>query len=80
MREVKVLGVGCAKCEKLFENVKQAAEEVGVEIALEKVTDISKIMGFGVMITPALVVDGEVKAAGKVLSVEQIKELLTKNE
>ena len=80
MREVKVLGVGCAKCEKLFENVKRAAEEVGVEIALEKVTDISKIMGFGVMITPALVVDGEVKAAGKVLSVEQIKELLTKNE
>ncbi|RKY17694.1 MAG: thioredoxin family protein [Planctomycetota bacterium] len=78
MREGKGLGMGCAKCEKLFENVKRAAEEVGVEIALEKVTNISKIMGFGVMVTPALVVDGEVKAVGKVLSVEQIKELLTK--
>ncbi|RKY14352.1 MAG: thioredoxin family protein [Planctomycetota bacterium] len=78
MREVKVLGMGCAKCEKLFENVKRAAEEAGVDIALEKVTDINRIMGFGVAMTPALVVDGEVKAAGRVLSVEQIKELLTK--
>lgn len=74
--KVQVLGTGCPKCKKLAENVETAAEELGIEYELEKVTDINDIMNFGVMMTPALAVDGEVKSAGKVLSVEEIKGLL----
>ena len=76
MKTLQILGTGCPKCKKLAENAEAAARELGVEYKLEKVTDINKIMGYGVMMTPALVVGGEVKASGKVLSVEQIKSLL----
>ena len=76
MKKIKILGTGCAKCTKLAENAKQAAEDLGVEYDLEKVSDINEILNFGVMTTPALVVDGEVKSAGKVLSPDDIKKVM----
>lgn len=77
MKKLQILGTGCAKCTKLAETTEQAAKSLGVEYQLEKVTDINAIMGFGVMMTPALVVDGVVKVVGKVPSVEEIKKLLS---
>jgi len=76
MMDLKILGTGCPKCQKLTENTKAAAVELGVEHEIEKVTDLAGIMGFGVMLTPALVVDGVVKVYGKVPSVEEIKAML----
>ena len=76
MKKIQILGTGCPKCKKLTENAETAAEELGIEYELEKVTDINDIMNFGVMMTPALVVDGEVKSAGKALSADEIKGLL----
>lgn len=64
--EIKILGPGCAKCRKTEEMVKEALNESGVEATVEKVTDIMKIAGYGVMGTPAVVIDGEVKSVGKV--------------
>ena len=77
MKLVQVLGPGCAKCEKLKENAEQAVDQSGVEATVEKITDINVITGFGVMMTPALAVDGEVKSVGKLLSPDEIKEMLT---
>ena len=74
---LQVLGPGCAKCAKLAENAKAAVAEMGINAQVEKITDINVMMGFGVMMTPALVIDGEVKVVGKVPSVEEIKKLLT---
>ena len=76
MREVKVLGTGCPKCEQLMKQTELAAEELGLECSIEKVTDIMKITGYGVMMTPALVVDGQVKVYGKVPSLDELKKLL----
>jgi len=76
MRKLLILGTGCAKCQKLAENAEAAAKALGLEYELIKVTDINQIMGLGVMMTPALVVDGNVKAMGKVPSAEEIKRLL----
>ena len=76
MKLVQVLGPGCAKCEKLKQNAELAVRQSGVEAMVEKVTDINTIVGFGVMMTPALAVDGEVKAVGKVLSADEIEKLL----
>jgi len=76
MKKIQILGTGCPKCKKLAEFAEQTAKELGIEYELEKVTKINDIMKFGVMVTPALVVDGEVKVAGKVPSVEQLKEML----
>ena len=75
-RDIKVLGTGCPKCTTLFQNVETAVRELNVRCAVSKVTDITEIMTYGVMMTPALVIDGEVKALGKVPSVEDIKELI----
>ena len=77
MKKLQILGTGCAKCEKLAQNTESAAKESGLEYELEKVTDIMEIMKFGVMMTPALAVDGEVKVVGKVPSSDEIKNLLT---
>lgn len=74
--KIQILGTGCPKCKKLAENTEAAAKELGVEYEMEKVTDINAIMGFGVMMTPALAVDGEVKVVGKVPSVDEIKQFL----
>jgi small redox-active disulfide protein 2 len=76
MKLVQVLGPGCAKCEKLKKNAEQAVQQSGVEAMVEKITDINVITGFGVMMTPALVIDGEVKLVGKVASPEEIQTLL----
>jgi small redox-active disulfide protein 2 len=76
VKRIQVLGTGCPKCTKLAENAEAAARELGLECDVEKVTDIEAIMAFNVMMTPALAVDGDVKAVGKVPSVEEIKELL----
>ena len=75
---IQILGMGCAKCEKLEERTRQAATELGREFQIEKVRDLQQIMAFGVMITPALVVDGVVKVAGKIPEVEDIKKMLVK--
>jgi small redox-active disulfide protein 2 len=76
MKRLHILGTGCPKCKKLAENTEAAVRALGDEYELEKVTDINEIMKFGVMMTPALVVDGEVKVVGKVPSQEEIKNLL----
>ena len=73
MKLIQILGTGCAKCTKLKEDVEVAAAELGIEAKIEKVDDIEKIAEFGVMMTPALVVDGEVKISGRVPSCEEIK-------
>lgn len=76
MKTIQILGTGCAKCRQLTENAEKAAQELGIEYRIEKVTDINQIMSFGVMMTPALAVDGAVKLAGKVSSPAEIKPLL----
>jgi small redox-active disulfide protein 2 len=74
--DIKVLGPGCPKCEKTEKLVKEAVAEAGVAADVEKVTDIMKIAGYGVMVTPAVVVDGEIKSVGKIPSKEDIKSWL----
>ena len=66
MKKIQILGTGCPKCRKLAENAEQAAKALGIEYELMKVTAIDEIMKFGVMMTPALAIDGEVKVVGKV--------------
>lgn len=75
---IKVLGSGCANCKKLEENTKTAISELGLEATVEKVEDIATIMKYGVMKTPALVVDEKVILSGRVATVNEIKELLRK--
>ena len=76
MKKLQILGTGCAKCKNLATATEQAAQALGLPYELEKVTDLKQIMSFGVMITPALVVDGKVKVSGKVPSVDDLKKLL----
>ncbi|HBA89569.1 MAG TPA: thioredoxin family protein [Geobacter sp.] len=74
--KIEVLGTGCAKCKALYENVKKAVEETGTCAAVVKVEDIPSIMKYGVMSTPALVIDGQVKFSGKVASTIEIMGML----
>lgn len=74
--KIQILGTGCPKCTKLAENAKAAAETMGLDCEIEKVTDLNQIMSFGVMLTPALAVDGQVKVVGKVPSPDEIQRLL----
>ena len=76
MKKLQILGTGCAKCKKLAENTEAAARAMGIDYELTKVTEISEIMKFGVMMTPALAVDGQVKVVGKVPSPDEIRNLL----
>jgi small redox-active disulfide protein 2 len=76
MKDLKILGTGCPKCQKLMETAEAAAKELGIEYQIEKVEEIDKIMEFGVMVTPALVVDGEVKVSGKVPNLEEAKAMI----
>jgi len=76
MKKLQILGTGCPRCKKLAELTEQAAQELGIEYEIEKVTDINDIMNFGIMMTPGLAVDGEVKLAGKIPNVEYIKKML----
>ena len=77
MKKIQILGTGCPKCKKLAENAEAAAKELELEFEVEKVADINEMMKFGVMMTPALIVDGEVKVVGKVPSLDEIKQMLT---
>ena len=77
MKKIQILGIGCPKCQKLAANAEQAAKGLGIEYEIEKVTDIQKITSFGVMMTPGLAIDGEVKSAGRVLTVDEIKKVLS---
>lgn len=70
--KIQIAGSGCSKCEKLEANVREAVAQKGIEASIEKITDMEEMLDLGVMITPALLIDGEVRSAGKVLSVEQI--------
>lgn len=74
--KIQILGTGCPKCKKLAETAEAAAKELGLDYEIEKITGIAEIMKFGVMMTPALAVDGKVKVAGKLPDVEGIKEFL----
>lgn len=74
--KIQILGTGCAKCRKLADHAEAAAREMGVPFEVEKVSDINEIVKFGVMITPALAVDGVVKVVGKVPSIDDIKAML----
>jgi len=76
MKEVKVLGPGCPKCRELYETTQKVIDASTVECKLTKVTDINDIISFGIMITPALVVDGDVKVSGRIPSPEEIEEYL----
>jgi len=77
MRRLQILGTGCLKCRMLTDHTEQAAAALGLECTIEKVTDINEIIGFGVVSTPALVVDGEIRVSGRVPTVEAIKRLLS---
>lgn len=74
--KVEVLGTGCAKCEKLAANAKQAIAALGIDIPVDKVTDLDAIMSYGVMMTPALAIDGEVKITGKVPDAGEIQKMI----
>ena len=74
--KIQILGPGCAKCTKLMDTAVVAAKELGIASEFEKISDINQIMAFGVMMTPALVVNGEVKSVGKVPSLEDMKKML----
>lgn len=76
MKKLQILGTGCPKCNQLAERTEQAAKDLGIEYEIVKVDKIPDIMGFGVMSTPALAVDGEVKVAGRVPELEKIKEMI----
>ncbi len=78
--KIQILGTGCPKCKKTYENVEQAVKELGACVDVEKVEDLKSIMNFGVMVTPAIAIDGEVKVAGKIPSVEEIKQLIGQTE
>ncbi len=76
--KIEILGVGCPKCKQLTANAEAAVKELNINAEISKVTDIGKIVEFGVMTTPALAVDGTVVSAGKVLNKDEIKKILVK--
>ena len=74
--KIEILGMGCPKCNMLYENAKKALKEKGIEAEVVKVEDMDTITAYGVMMTPALVIDGQVKTMGKIAGVGQIKDFL----
>ena len=76
--KIEILGMGCPKCKMLYKNAQAAVKEVGIEAEVIKIEDMDKITSYGVMMTPALVINGEVKTSGKVSSSEEIKKWLKK--
>lgn len=79
MKTIHILGSGCTKCNNLYASTEKAAEELGLEYTLEKVTDMMKFADYGVMITPAIVVDGKLKMAGKIPTTDEIKTFLSED-
>jgi small redox-active disulfide protein 2 len=77
--KIEILGMGCPKCKQLFTNAEAAVKDLNIQAEISKVTEIDKIIDYGVMITPALAVDGTVVSAGKVLSKEEIKKFILKD-
>lgn len=78
--KIQVLGTGCPRCRKTYENVEQAVKDLGVSADLEKVESLKDIMSFDIMVTPAVAIDGEVKVSGKVPSVDDIKAYITDSQ
>lgn len=78
MRKIQILGTGCLRCQQLAENAEAAVKDLGVPYEVEKVTDIDEIAKLSLIATPALIVNGHIAVAGDVLSVEDIKEILSK--
>jgi small redox-active disulfide protein 2 len=76
VKKLQILGTGCPKCKKLAEITEKTAKELGIEYTLEKVTDINEIMNFGIMMTPALAVDGMVKVSGRIPKSEELKAMI----
>jgi small redox-active disulfide protein 2 len=76
MKKIQILGTGCPKCKKLYEAAQQAVKESSIEAEVTKIEDINEILNLGVMMTPALVIDGEVKVVGRVLKVDEIKNFI----
>jgi len=76
MSKIQILGTGCKRCRDLTANAERAVRELGIEAAIEKVTEVQEIMKFRLLMTPGLVIDGQVKAAGRIPSVGEIKEML----
>ena len=74
---IKILGTGCSKCKKLEANTREALKQTGIQAEVQKITEINDIMKYNVFVTPALVVDDEVKSAGKVLTSDQIKKYIS---
>jgi small redox-active disulfide protein 2 len=74
--KIQILGMGCPKCKKLYEAAETAAKELGLEYEMEKIDDIDRITEMGVMMTPALAIDGEVKLVGRIPTIENLKEIL----
>ncbi len=74
--KIQILGTGCPKCGALERNAREAMAKTGIQAEIEKITDLDDIMAMGVMVTPALAIDGEVKKAGKVLTVEEVAEII----
>lgn len=77
MKKIIILGPGCPRCERLATTAKQAADQLGIEYELEKISDIKRFIDFGLMMTPGLVVDGKLKVQGKVPSLDEVKTMLT---
>lgn len=77
MKKLQVLGPGCPKCEELAKRTEEAAKALGVDYELEKIKDLNQMMAMGVFLTPALVVDGQVKSVGKVPSQEELKQMIS---
>ena len=75
--KIEILGTDCPKCKKLFENAQEAVKNLGAAADVVKVEDIQQIINAGVMLTPAIAVDGELKSSGKVLSVDEIKKIIS---
>ena len=75
--KIEILGMGCHKCKKLYENSQAAVKELNVQAEVVKVEDIQKIMDYGIMITPAIAIDGKVKAAGRIPSPDEIKKWIS---
>ena len=75
--KIEILGMGCPKCKKLYENAQTAAKELNIQVEIVKVEDIQKIMDYGLMVTPAITINGEVKAAGRIPAPDEIKKWIS---
>ena len=78
--KIQILGTGCPKCKKTYEHAEQAVKELGICAEIEKIEDLKAIMNFGIMVTPAVAIDGDVKVSGKIPSVDEIKKYISEKK